>query len=116
MQWSSATPGLLIILLDQSGSMMSKYDDNMTKSEFASKAVNRVINTLIQRNFDGDTTQSHPAAQTTASSTPSSSATSMAKAPKTAHSSPSSVMTITSTSCAPATSRTWTPSPSELTR
>ena len=47
MQWSSATPGLLIILLDQSGSMMSKYDDNMTKSEFASKAVNRVINTLI---------------------------------------------------------------------
>ena len=54
MQWSSATPGLLIILLDQSGSMMSKYDDNMTKSEFASKAVNRVINTLIQRNFDGE--------------------------------------------------------------
>ena len=54
MQWSSATPGLLIILLDQSGSMMSKYDDNTTKSEFASKAVNRVINTLIQRNFDGE--------------------------------------------------------------
>ena len=49
MQWSSATPGLLIILLDQSGSMMSKYDDNMTKSEFASKAVNRIINTLIHR-------------------------------------------------------------------
>lgn len=54
MQWSSATPGLLIILLDQSGSMTNKYDDNMTKSEFASKAVNRVINTLIQRNFDGE--------------------------------------------------------------
>ena len=33
---------------------MPKYDDNMTKSEFASKAVNRVINTLIQRNFDGE--------------------------------------------------------------
>lgn len=54
MQWSSAKPGLLIILLDQSGSMTNKYDDNMTKSEFASKAVNRVINTLIQRNFDGE--------------------------------------------------------------
>lgn len=24
-QWSSATPGLLIILLDQSGSMLSPY-------------------------------------------------------------------------------------------
>ena len=84
MQWSSATPGLLIILLDQSGSMTNKYDDNMTKSEFASKTV---------------------------SSTPSSSATSTAKAPRTAHSSLSSVTTTTSTSCAPATSRIWTPSP-----
>ena len=25
MQWSSATPGLLIILIDQSGSMMNPY-------------------------------------------------------------------------------------------
>ena len=28
MQWGSATPGLLIILLDQSGPMVNKYDDN----------------------------------------------------------------------------------------
>lgn len=26
----------------------------MTKNEFASRALNRVINTLIQRNFDGE--------------------------------------------------------------
>lgn len=54
MQWSSATPGLLIILLDQSGSMTDKYDGGLTKSEFACRAVNRVIDTLIQRNFDGE--------------------------------------------------------------
>ena len=54
MQWSSATPGLLIILLDQSGSMTDKYEDGMPKSEFASRAVNRVIDSLIQRNFDGE--------------------------------------------------------------
>lgn len=53
-QWSSATPGLLIILLDQSGSMLAPYDGNDTKTVFASKAVNRVINTIIQKNFDGE--------------------------------------------------------------
>lgn len=54
MQWSSATPGLLLILLDQSGSMTDRYEDGLTKSEFACRAVNRIINTLIQRNFDGE--------------------------------------------------------------
>lgn len=53
-QWSSATPGLLIILLDQSGSMLMGYDDGESKTTFASKAVNRVINTIIQKNFDGE--------------------------------------------------------------
>lgn len=53
MQWSSATPGLLVILIDQSGSMTLNYDGNDSRSEFASKAVNRVINTLVQKNFDG---------------------------------------------------------------
>lgn len=53
MQWSSATPGLLIIMIDQSGSMTLNYDENDSRSEFATKAVNRVINTLIQKNFDG---------------------------------------------------------------
>jgi uncharacterized protein YegL len=54
MQWSSATPGLLLILLDQSGSMNDRYDDGLSKSEFACRAVNRVIDALIQRNFDGE--------------------------------------------------------------
>ena len=53
MQWSSATPGLLIILVDQSGSMMKPFDGNDSRTQFAAKAVNRVINTIIQKNFDG---------------------------------------------------------------
>lgn len=53
MQWSSATPGLLVIMIDQSGSMTLDYDGGDSRSEFATKAVNRVINTLIQKNFDG---------------------------------------------------------------
>ena len=53
MQWSSATPGLLVIMIDQSGSMTLGYDEGDSRSEFAAKAVNRVINTLIQKNFDG---------------------------------------------------------------
>lgn len=52
-QWSSATPGLLIILVDQSGSMMSPYEGT-TRTEFASLAVNKVIDNIIQKNFDGD--------------------------------------------------------------
>lgn len=52
-QWSSATPGLLIILLDQSGSMMSPYEGT-TRTKFASLAVNKVIDNIIQKNFDGD--------------------------------------------------------------
>ncbi|TCO90763.1 hypothetical protein EV202_11543 [Bacteroides heparinolyticus] len=52
-QWSSATPGLLIILLDQSGSMMSPYEGT-TRTKFATLAVNKVIDNIIQKNFDGD--------------------------------------------------------------
>lgn len=52
-QWSSATPGLLIILLDQSGSMMSDYEST-TRTKFATLAVNKVIDNIIQKNFDGD--------------------------------------------------------------
>ena len=54
MQWSNATPGLLVILLDQSGSMLDNYDGNDSKTVFATKAVNRVIDTIIQKNFDGE--------------------------------------------------------------
>ena len=53
MQWSSATPGLLVVMVDQSGSMTLDYEGGDSRSEFAAKAVNRVINTLIQKNFDG---------------------------------------------------------------
>ncbi len=52
-QWSSATPGLLIILLDQSGSMTDSYEGT-TRTEFATRAVNKVIDNIIQKNFDGD--------------------------------------------------------------
>ncbi len=54
MQWSSATPGLLIILLDQSGSMLEQYEGSDTRTVFASRAVNKVIDNIIQKNFDGD--------------------------------------------------------------
>lgn len=54
MQWSSATPGLLIILIDQSGSMLSSYSGNESRTVFASKVINRVINEIIQKNFNGD--------------------------------------------------------------
>lgn len=53
-QWSSATPGLLIILLDQSGSMLSQYEGSDSRTVFASRAVNRVIDNIIEKNFDGD--------------------------------------------------------------
>ena len=52
-QWSTATPGLLVILLDQSGSMSDLYSENDSKAVFATKAVNRIINTIIDKNFDG---------------------------------------------------------------
>ena len=51
MQWSSATPRLLIILIDQSGSMLSPYSGNESRTVFASKVINRVINEIIQKNF-----------------------------------------------------------------
>ena len=53
-QWSSATPGLLIILLDQSGSMLSPYAAGKSRTEFASLAVNKVIDNIISKNYDGE--------------------------------------------------------------
>lgn len=53
MQWSSATPGLLVIMIDQSGTMTLPFDGGDSRSQFATKAVNRVIDTLIQKNFNG---------------------------------------------------------------
>lgn len=53
-QWSSATPGLLIILIDQSGSMLAPYNGTTSRTEFATRAINRVIYEIIQKNFNGD--------------------------------------------------------------
>ena len=53
-QWSSAEPGLLIIMIDQSGSMRSPYNGNSTRTEFASQAINHVIDEIIQKNYNGD--------------------------------------------------------------
>ena len=54
-QWSSATPGLLIILLDQSGSMLNDYEGTGTsRTKYATLAVNKVIDNIIQKNFDGE--------------------------------------------------------------
>lgn len=56
MQWSSATPGLLIILIDQSGSMLAPCpgDPDHNKTQFASLAVNNIIDNIIQKNFNGE--------------------------------------------------------------
>lgn len=56
-QWSSANPGLLIILIDQSGSMTFPMSGagSKTRSEYASLAVNRVIKTIIDKSFNGKT-------------------------------------------------------------
>lgn len=52
-QWSSATPGLMIILIDKSGSMMLPFDGDDSRTIFATRVVNRVINDIIKKNFNG---------------------------------------------------------------
>jgi hypothetical protein len=54
-QWSSATPGLLVFLIDESGSMLSQFkDSNDSRTVFATRVVNRVIDSIIQKNYNGD--------------------------------------------------------------
>ena len=53
-QWSSANPGFLIIMLDQSGSMGEEYIDGESKASFASKVINNVIGAIIDKNYNGD--------------------------------------------------------------
>lgn len=52
-QWSSGNPGLIIITEDLSGSMLHPYVDGKNRTQFCSDAVNRLINDLISRNYDG---------------------------------------------------------------
>lgn len=54
-QWSSATPGYIIFLVDQSGSMQENYPEQGDKASFASLVINRTINSLILANMDGET-------------------------------------------------------------
>ena len=53
MQWSSAHPGEIIFLIDQSGSMTLNYTNGYTRSEFACKAINNLINDIIERCYNG---------------------------------------------------------------
>jgi hypothetical protein len=50
---SSAKPGLILIMIDQSYSMSDKYTD-LNKAEFAALAVNRVIGEIITACSSGD--------------------------------------------------------------
>jgi uncharacterized protein YegL len=52
-QWSTATPGYIIFLIDQSGSMKRKFSDNESRSQFAAKAVNDIIYKLFLHNTSG---------------------------------------------------------------
>jgi len=55
-QMSSAEPGLILIMVDQSHSMLDYYIKQPTpetKSDFASMAVNKVINEIVTANADG---------------------------------------------------------------
>ena len=53
-QWSSATPGYIIFLIDQSGSMDEPYPESGNKANFTALVINRTINELININMDGD--------------------------------------------------------------
>ena len=54
-QLSSAAPGLIILLIDQSGSMADPYTPDRSKADFAALAVNRVVHELINSCVSGDT-------------------------------------------------------------
>lgn len=53
-QWSSATPGYIIFLVDQSGSMSEPYPEKGNKANFTSMVINRTISELINVNMAGD--------------------------------------------------------------
>lgn len=54
VQWSSNTPGYLIFLIDQSGSMAEDYAEGKSKAEFTALVINRTINEIINTNLAGD--------------------------------------------------------------
>ena len=50
----TANPGLIVILIDQSGSMVSPYVSGQTRAEFAALAVNRCIYNILLACSAGD--------------------------------------------------------------
>lgn len=54
-QFSSAHPGLIAYVIDQSGSMSESYPEGGTKAKFTQLAVSSAINETINANFDGET-------------------------------------------------------------
>ena len=54
-QWSTASPGFLIFLVDQSSSMGEEWSDGKTFASFTADVINRTINELIATNAAGET-------------------------------------------------------------
>lgn len=54
-QFSTAHPGLIAFVIDQSGSMSLPYPECGTKAKFVHRVVNRAINEIINANGDGET-------------------------------------------------------------
>ncbi len=52
--WSSANPGYLIFLIDQSGSMNGQFEGGKTKAEFTAMVINRTIQDIINDNASGN--------------------------------------------------------------
>jgi hypothetical protein len=53
-QWSSASPGYLIFLVDQSSSMATQWTGEKTFAQFTADVINRTINELISANAAGE--------------------------------------------------------------
>ena len=54
-QFSSANPGFIGFVIDQSGSMSEPYPECGNKANFVQRVVNRTITEMINANADGDT-------------------------------------------------------------
>ncbi|RZJ98963.1 MAG: hypothetical protein EOO46_23200 [Flavobacterium sp.] len=54
-QWSTATPGYLIFLIDQSKSMGETWENGKSYAEFTAEVINKTINELIATNAAGST-------------------------------------------------------------
>lgn len=53
-QWSTETPGYIIFLVDQSGTMIINYNEDMNRAEYTAMVINKTINNIIYANSEGD--------------------------------------------------------------